>query len=120
MIQMLERKHESRVLAAVDDLLTGAVHVVADPLPRRKNHHQHPMKILVMNRKAEKDRHRHVAEVHEAVAVNQKNQKNPNYLKRMTKNCQNPEAIEARFVLIFILCINYHNLFHKIPCRCCY
>lgn len=91
-------KPENQALVVVDDLEVGAVHVAADPLLKRKNHHQHPMKILVMNQKPERDRLHREVEVHEAEAVNQKNQKNLNYPKRMTKSWQNRKATKARFV----------------------
>lgn len=97
-IQMLEI-NERQVSQVVDDLAAVAVHVVANLLLKKKNRHQHPMKISAMNRKVGSDQHRHVAEVHETVVVNQKNRRSPKYPKRTMKNCRNQKVIKARFVI---------------------
>lgn len=101
--------NEKQVLVVVDDLVVVAVHVAVDLLLKKKNHHPHLMKILVMNRKAGRGQHRHVAEVHETEAVNQKNRKNPNYPKRMMKNCRNQKAIKARFENIYFFITSVLN-----------
>lgn len=96
-IRMLET-NGNQIFRIVDDLVAVAVHVVANHLLKKRNHRQHPMKISVMNRKAESKQHRHVVEAHETAVANQKNRKSPNYPKRMMKSCQNQKVNKARFV----------------------